>query len=129
MGTPKADGTQECSCSENNVLKAEAWTIRMFSSNIREFGYNSEHGSLSPNTYKGYQISSFYTDYIGGSIKRKKIGTSLVFLESPSFSTDIHVRINNVVYTFDRVSSSSKTWRCKDRIFTSAGTYKIEFLN
>ena len=126
-GTPKANGTQECSCADTTqmILTAGSYTQKFWGTS---YGFAANYGNLSNNTYRGSTITSFFTTgaeslTIGGV----SVSTQIKFADAPNDASDINVKINSKVYTFKRASST--VWGCSEKIFTSTGTYQIEFLN
>lgn len=98
----------------------------------RYYGFkDGKAGSLSNNIYRGTEILSITTLESGKSCHYKdtNIGcmTTIDFKSAPADLSDIKVKINGNVYTFQRGYDAS--WGCNDKIFTTSGTYTIEFLN
>ena len=134
-GTPKADGTQECNCQENKqaTINVAYWEKKMgsgaFKLTFKRYGFNSSNGSISNNSYRGTTITALNTNNMSASQNDISIATEIDFAETPNDLSDIKIRVNGVVYTFTKTSSAGTTFGCSSKIFSSTGTYTIEFLN
>ena len=122
LGTPKADGTQSCECKSNKIIL----TVGKQTSSLRGSYYGfyppTKMGSLSSNIFRESKITRFYT-------KTKTSKTYLVFESAPNDQSEIKVKVNGTIYTLTKSAASDKEWTCDSKIFTSTGTYEIEFLN
>ena len=120
-GTPKADGTQNCSCFEGNTftLSAAKVTYKFFTNKIY-YGYSDGNvtkgtgGALSPNAFRGQTISR---------ISSMSSGTDLYFASLPSDTSDITMKINGQTITLVRDTSSSKArWKTSTGDLWTTGT-------
>ena len=121
-GTPKANGTQECSCSEIKKITITSGSY-IYEDVIPEYGYERGLcGSLSSTQYRGQTITYFYS-----TTKGNNKGTYLTFQKAPNDVSEIKVRVNGIVYTLQHVKKMY--WQCSEVIFSKTGTYVVEFLN
>lgn len=106
------------------LLKAGSYSKKFLGST---YGFAATYGSLTNNNYRGTTIASFTTISGEGTLGGVSIKTSITFKSAPNDKSNIKIRINGTVYTFIRASNT--TYGCSEIIFTSEGTYTIEFLN
>lgn len=97
-------------------MTASKWKSSAFSKS--RYGFNSAHGAMSITDYRNSTIQSFY------SVSNT---TTLIFTAILNDQSEIKVKVNGALYTLTK--SSDTTWKCDTAIFTSSGTYEIEFLN
>lgn len=115
-GTPKANGTQDCSCVTTTKVTLVAGTRKNFN-----HGYgDGSYGSLTPNTYRGVKITKFYTYSFLGK------WTRLYFESTNNIPNTLKIKINDTVYDFVK---EDNYWKNSAAIFSSGKTYTIEFLN
>ena len=123
-GTPKANGTQECSCIEINKATLVAGR------HSANYGYSKSlgYGSLKPDTYKGIKIQRFSSFSSNFSDKQKS--TSIAFESLSNIPDTLKIKINGTVYDFVKTTSDTSIfWKFNGRIFHNGETYTIEFLN
>ena len=134
-GTPKADGTQECSCMASNRFSLVAAKNKSYD----DYGYFppaygkynrplSPQGSISPDDFRGRTITALYSHNYNGL----KI-TFLIF-KRPKLDdlSDITMVINKKRYTFKLAAIDeygNVQFNCNEIIFSSTGNYTIEFLD
>ena len=121
-GTPKANGTQECSCIDTTQTILTAGSTSSLRGSYYGFYPPTKIGSLSSNIFRESKITRFYT-------KTKTSKTYLVFESAPNDQSEIKVKVNGTIYILTKSAASDKEWTCDSKIFTSTGTYEIEFLN
>ena len=115
-GKPKANGTQECSCTASNKVSMTAGRSGITRGYSKSLGI----GSISPDTYKGIEITSLASYKVVSS-------TSITFESAGNMPDTLKIKINGTVYDFNK--TGSLTWERKGIIFAPGQTYTIEFLN
>ena len=100
-----------------------------FKLTFKRYGFNSSNGSISNNSYRGTTITALHNNNMSASQNDVSIATEIDFAETPNDLSDIKISVNGVFYTFTKTSSAGTTFGCSSKIFSSTGTYTIEFLN
>ena len=124
-GTPKANGTQECSCSE--VAKANLIAKNQSELGLLIVGYRSnKFGSINPDNYRGHKITQFTTLF------RKT--TSLVFENYSGIHETLKIKINGTTYDFMKTTSTDEdtgevlvSWHCKEKYLKKIKPIRLNF--
>ena len=90
------------------------------SGNTRGYSKSLGIGSISPDIYKGIEITSLASYKFVSS-------TSITFESAGNMPDTLKIKINGTVYDFNK--TGSLTWERKGIIFAPGQTYTIDFLN
>ena len=124
-GSPKTNGTQECSCSEftHGTLSTVCWT-EFFRGKYCGFDSSKTKGEFIDRTYRGSAIDHFYS-------RANANATYIAFDPALSNLNQITIRINGIDYIFKKNANynNPKLFIYSGVIFNENGTYKIEFID